>query len=184
VAKPKLYYFIGYPGSGKTTLAVDIATAAGAIHIWADDERHKLFPESSHSEKESLELYDLLNARAEKLLSEGENVVFDTNFNFYSDREKMREIAARQNAEPILIWMDVAYEIAKDRAVCTDKIRNGYKTSMSAEQFDNIASKLEVPRSGEPYIKIEEVRSGTDDALRELGLEPVTPKPHSKLDPL
>jgi predicted kinase len=173
VNKPKLYYFIGYPGSGKTTLALDIAKADRATHIWADDERHKLFPESTHSEKESLELYDLLNARAEKLLSEDNSVVFDTNFNFYSDREKMREIAARQKAEPILIWMDVPYETAKDRAICTDKVRNGYKTSMSAEQFDNIATKLEVPRSGEEYIKIEEVRHGTDEALSKLGLEPI-----------
>lgn len=168
--KPKLYYFIGYPGAGKTTLAKAIAEATEAVHLWADDERHKLFPEATHSHDESVKLYDALNQRAERLLAEGKSVVYDTNFNFYADRQLMRDMAARQGAEPVLIWLDVASGVAKDRAVCSDKTRNGYTISMSAEQFDSIAAKLEPPRSDENFIKIDSTKLDSQAALRQLGL--------------
>jgi predicted kinase len=166
----KLYYFIGYPGAGKTTLAKAIAQASGAVHLWADDERHKFFPEATHSHEESLKLYDILNHRAEQLLGEGKSVVFDTNFNFYHDHQTMRDIAARQNAEPVLIWLDVPVDVARDRAVCSDKIRNGYKISMSDEQFASITSKLEPPRENEKFIKIDSTKLDALAALKLLGL--------------
>jgi predicted kinase len=168
--KPKLYYFIGYPGAGKTTLAKAIAEAAPATHIWADDERHKLFPGTTHNQAESVKLYDILNGRAEQLLADAKSVVFDTNFNFYNDRQLMRQIAQRQNAEAILIWLDVPLQIAKERAVCGDQTRNGYTISMTAEQFDSIASKLEPPRKNEKFIKILDPKLDTKVAIRQLGL--------------
>jgi predicted kinase len=157
VNKPKLYFFVGFPGAGKTTLAKSIADATGATHIWADDERHQLFPAASHTEEESVQLYDILNRRAEELLSKGESVVFDTNFNYYDDRQAMRDIADRQKAETVMIWLNVPREIAKNRAVCSDKVRNGYKISMSNEQFDAIADKLEPPTDQEKYINIDDI---------------------------
>jgi predicted kinase len=170
VSKQKLYYFIGYPGAGKTTLAEAVAEASNAVHIWADDERHKLFPIASHSEDESLKLYDILNDRAEKLLSEGRSVVFDTNFNFYSDRQKMRQISDRQNAEAVLIWLDVPLEVARGRAVCSDKVRNGYTMSMSAQQFDAIASKLEKPHEDEKCFRFSVSNLDIEAVLKELQL--------------
>jgi len=96
MAKPKLYLLIGYPGAGKTTISKLIASTTGATHLWADVERHKLFGKPTHSQAESLKLYDYLNQEAEKLLAAGHSVVFDTNFNFHDDRQKLREIAGRQ----------------------------------------------------------------------------------------
>jgi predicted kinase len=119
VNKPKLYFFVGFPGAGKTTLAKSIADATGATHIWADDERHQLFPAASHT--------------------------------------AMRDIADRQKAETVMIWLNVPREIAKNRAVCSDKVRNGYKISMSNEQFDAIADKLEPPTDQEKYINIDDI---------------------------
>jgi len=151
---PKLYFFIGYPGAGKTTLSKKIEEATGAFHIWADDQRHKYFPEATHSEEESIKLYKILNEQAEDLLKSGKSVIFDTNFNYYDDREMMREIAEKSGAEPVLIWLDIPKELAKQRAVCTDVTRNGYKISMSEEQFDAISSKLEPPKNNEQFIKV------------------------------
>lgn len=153
--KPTLYLFIGYPGAGKTAVSKIIANATGAVHLWADVERHKLFPQPTHSEAESLELYDRLNHEAETLLAAGRSVVFDTNFNHYADRQKLRDIAARCGAETKLIWINLPKRLAKSRAVDHPITRNGYQVSMTESQFESIVAKLEPPAKDEKFIKID-----------------------------
>jgi predicted kinase len=155
MTKPKLYVLIGYPGAGKTTVAKIIAETTGAVHVWADAERHKIFSRPTHSQAESLELYDRLNRRASELLAAGKSVVYDTNFNFYADRQKMRDIAARNGAETVLLWITLPKQIAKQRAVNSNASRNGYQTGMTDEQFESIVTKLEPPGENEKYIKID-----------------------------
>jgi predicted kinase len=152
---PRLYYFVGYPGAGKTTIAEIIHEQTGAVHLWADRERHKLFGQPTHSTTESAKLYEYLDKTADRLLSEGQSVIFDTNFNFLADRQLMRDIAQRHNAKPVLIWVTTPKEIAQQRAVHEMNLRNGYESSMSTEQFDRIVSKLESPTPDESPIKID-----------------------------
>ncbi len=155
MAKPTLYLFIGYPGAGKTTAAKIIAEKTGAVHLWADLERHKLFPKPTHSLQESNQLYDQLNDAAEYLLAQGKSVVFDTNFNFYAARQKLRKIAARHGAETVVIWITTPAEVARERAICDHESRNGYTMTMTDEQFQAIVDKLEPPTRDEKIIKID-----------------------------
>ncbi|HUY85106.1 MAG TPA: ATP-binding protein [Candidatus Dormibacteraeota bacterium] len=170
MGEPKLYFFIGYPGAGKTTVSKFIAKATGATHLWADLERHKLFESPTHTEEESLQLYNRLNKQAEDLLATGRSVVYDTNFNFYSDRQKMRDIAARRGAEAVLIWINVPKEAAKKRAVNVRDSRNGYMISMTEEEFETIAAKLEPPKEDEKFIKINGLKLDRQEVLRLLSL--------------
>lgn len=155
MSRPILYIFIGYPGAGKTKVAKIIAEETGAKHLWADYERHKLFPKPSHSHQESAQLYEQMNQATEYLLAQGKSVIFDTNFNFYVDRQKLRNIAKRREADTIVVWVNTPLGVARERAVCSEQIRNGYTLSMTGKEFDAIVSKLQPPRKDEIIIKID-----------------------------
>ncbi len=170
MSKPQLYLFVGHPGAGKTTIAQIIQQKTGAVHLWADVERHRMFDQPTHSLQESQRLYEHLNDTAEQLLASGKSVVFDTNFNFYEDRQKLRDIADRQGAETIIIWVTTPLEVAKSRAVHAQVIRNGYAVIMSEGQFDAIAAKLEPPTEAEKVIKIDGTKLDQEELLRLLSL--------------
>lgn len=170
MAKPTLYLFIGYPGAGKTTVAKLIVDRTGAVHLWADAERHKMFGEPTHSKEESIELYNYLNHRAGELLASGEDVVFDTNFNYLADRDKLREIAAQNGGQTQVIWLTTPPEIARERSVCVPGTRNGYTVGMSEEQFNNIVEKLEAPEKNEKVIKIDGAKLDANHAIELLKL--------------
>ncbi|HVV25980.1 MAG TPA: ATP-binding protein [Candidatus Saccharimonadales bacterium] len=151
----RLYLMVGYPGAGKTTAARWIAERTGAVHLWADVERNKLFDRPTHSQAESNQLYERLNEQTEQLLANGRSVVFDTNFNHYADRQLLRGIAARYKAETLVVWVCTPAAIARERAVHSRVVRNGYDFAMTGQQFDAIANKLEPPRKNEKIIKID-----------------------------
>ncbi len=115
--KPNLYLLVGYPGSGKTTLSKYISQKTNAVHLWADQERQAMFDFPSHSKKESDQLYNILDKKTSHLLANGMSVVFDTNFNYFSDRQLLREIGQKNNANNLLIWLTTPKHIAKARAL-------------------------------------------------------------------
>lgn len=168
MGKPVLYLMVGYPGAGKTTVAQLIAKQTGAVHLWADWERHKLFSAPSHDEVESRQLYERLNRTAETLLAEGKSVVFDTNFNYRRDRQLLREIATRQGAETVVVWLVTSPEVARERAVHANVVRNGYDFVMTTKQFDRIAGHLEPPGKDEKVIKINGVKLDQNEVMRLL----------------
>ena len=169
--QPILYLFIGAPGAGKTTIARIIAENTSAVHLWADAERHKLFAHPTHSKEESDLLYESLNTKAEQLLAQGKSVIFDTNFNFYTDRKKLADIAKRHNAKTLVIWLTTPTDIARARAVGTQEMRNGYMMNMTDEQFDAIIAKLEPPTSAEDTIEIDGSSVDRDTVIRLLNLD-------------
>lgn len=170
VGKPKLYLLVGYPGAGKTTLSKLIAARTGAIHLWADVERHKLFGGATHSQAESHTLYDYLNKETDKLLAAGHSVVFDTNFNFRADRDLLRQLAQKNKAETVVVWVQIPKQVAKDRVVGKVDPRNGYRVAMTEPQFNAITAKLEPPAEDENVIKINGSKFDRNEAIRLLRL--------------
>jgi predicted kinase len=151
-----LYLMVGYPGSGKTTVSKIIHELTGAVHLWADHERQQMFKTPEHSHQENIKLYDELNERTDELLRQGKSVIFDTNFNFYRDRERLRRIAARNGAHAVVIWITTSKPVARERA--TQK-SEGQDTriwgNMPVADFDRIARNLQPPKDDEHTIELD-----------------------------
>jgi predicted kinase len=147
---------VGYPGSGKTTTARIIQELTGAVHLWADHERNKRFVNPTHSHTENIQLYDELNKEVQRLLHAGKSVIFDTNFNFASDRKRLRAIADAEGARSTVVWVTTDQELAKTRAT---KQSHGQETriwgNMSVADFTRIASKLQPPSPGEQALTLD-----------------------------
>jgi len=169
VAKPVLYIFVGYPGSGKTTVAKIIAEMSSAEHLWADHERHKMFNQPTHAVSESRRLYAHLNQVTDRLLSQGLSVIFDTNFNYYSDRQHLRQIAKKRQAKTILIWLTTPLAIARARA--TEHSHNKETRiwgNMPPEVFDRMSSQLELPKRYEAAIQIDGTNINRENLKQQL----------------
>jgi len=153
---PTLYLMLGYPGSGKTTASKLLHQITGAEHLWADHERKKRFAVPSYTHAENLKLYAELNAMAGRLLAEGKSVIFDTNFNFFSDRQKLRRIAAKYNAPVIVVWVVAPKAVARERAT-QDAHRQETRIlgDMTVANFERMSKNLQPPRAGETVVQLD-----------------------------
>ncbi|HSX36387.1 MAG TPA: ATP-binding protein [Patescibacteria group bacterium] len=151
-----LFLMVGYPGSGKTTVSKWIHELTGATHLWADHIRNERFPHPTHSHQENLELYAALNQDTEDLLAAGNSVIFDTNFNFYKDRKKLKVIAAKAGARTVVVWITTPKDIARRRATehSADQDTRVWG-NMPLERFERISSNLQEPGPEEQPIKLD-----------------------------
>lgn len=171
MSKPTLYLMLGYPGAGKTTTAKAIHRLTGAVHLWADEIRKERFGKPTHSHEENLQLYSHLNEVTDELLSTGQSVIFDTNFNFYKDRQHLRDIAAKHGAETKLVWVTTPKAIAKERATM-DAHRQDTRVlgDMPVEQFERISNNLQSPQADEPFIEVDGTKVSDKYIASLLGL--------------
>lgn len=153
--KPTLYLFVGYPGAGKTHVAKLIEDRTGAEHLWADCIRQERFPQPTHSRAESKQLYNELNQQTARLLASNNSVIFDTNFNFYDDRQLLRQIAVDNGAQAVLIWVNTPKAVAYKRAVHGEASRNGYAVNITKADFERMAGNLQPPRDDEKAVIID-----------------------------
>lgn len=173
MSKTMLYMMVGHAGSGKTTTSRILHDLTGAVHIWADHERGKMFEKPTHAPAESRALYDALNARLEQLLKAGKSVIFDTNFNKYSDRQLMRDIAAKHGADVRLIWVQTDRNLARERAThLTHSYRNGYKTQMAVDRWEQMANNLQPPTDDEEPIILDGTKITPEYVAGKLGIAP------------
>lgn len=165
-----LFLMVGFPGAGKTTAAKFIKQFTGAEHLWADHERRHMFNKPTYSHQENLELYEQLNKVAEQMLAAGKSVIFDTNFNFYKDREHLRKIATKHDADTVVVWVQTKKETAKQRAVEDAHLHTHTRVlgHMPEDHFERIAGNLEPPLPNEVQIVLDGTKITHDYIAKEL----------------
>jgi len=152
---PALFLLLGFPGAGKTTAAEVIADLTGATHLSSDKARMDLFGKPSFSKAEHDELYRSLDKQTEELLAQGKSVIYDANLNRYKHRKEKYRICEHTGAKPILIWVQTPKDIARGRAVHTERLHLVPPSESPRQMFDRIAEIIEEPDEQEPYIALD-----------------------------
>ncbi len=156
MTQPVLFLTVGFPGAGKTTASRLIHELTGAEHLWADHERRERFAQPTYSHQENLHLYAELNEKADTLLGAGKSVVYDTNFNYHRDRERLRLIARKHHARTFIVWVVTPAELARERATKdAHKQTTRLLGDMPVERFEQITQHLEQPQPDEQIIRLE-----------------------------
>ncbi len=162
---------LGYPGAGKTTVSKIIHELTGAVHLWADHIRRERYHPPSYTHQENIELYDHLNTLTAELLAANNSVIFDTNFNFFKDRERLRQIAKQHGANTIVVWVTTTKDLSRKRATEDAHMQeNRVLGDIPVETFERMSRNLEDPRKNEDTIKIEGVDVTTEIVKQKLGL--------------
>ncbi len=161
--KPTLFLMVGLPGSGKTTTAKILHALTGAEHLWADKVRIHMFTEPTYSRLENEQLYHKLNEQTSSLLANGKSVIFDTNFNFYEDREKLRNIASDNGARCVVVWVQADKQTAKKRAIKDAELQETRVLGNIPEaDFERMVKNLEKPQSNEQVVIVDGTKVSTE----------------------
>jgi predicted kinase len=89
----------GLPGTGKSTVAKELAKSINGKLLRTDIIRKEVFKKPKYTEREKQNVYELLFSRAEQLLSKNISCVLDGTFYKKSLREKAHDVAKKTGAK-------------------------------------------------------------------------------------
>lgn len=114
MSTPTLVAVCGLPGTGKTTVAEEIADRRDARLLRTDVVRTDLFPDPDYTEDEAEAVYDELFDRATAALANGD-VVLDATFRTEKFRDGARAAAVEAGAEFGLVAVECDDEVVRRR---------------------------------------------------------------------
>lgn len=154
--KPLLILLYGFPGSGKTFFARQLADQLLSAHVQADRIRAELFANPVYDKQENLIVTSLTNYMASEFLNAGVSVIYDMNALRVGQRRTLRNMATAAGAETILVWLQIDMESAFGRSAKRDrrKADDRYAQSLDRPGFDLLASGMQNPAAVEHYVVI------------------------------
>ena len=155
LSRPVFVCFYGYPGSGKSYVARNLAETVGLAYVSADRIRNELFEHPRYDTQENAIVDHLMRYMSEEFLNTGVGVVYDANAFRVSQRRSLRELAKRNKAEFYLVWLQIDEESAftrtqnRDRRTSDDK----YAEPQTRLSFDKQVLAMQNPQ-GESYLVV------------------------------
>lgn len=154
-SKPTIICLYGYPGSGKSYLARNLANDIQLANISSDRIRSELFQTPRYDSQENAIITHLMDFICDEFLNTGTSVIYDVNALRLAQRRKIRELARKHRAEFLLIWLQIdinsAYERTqeRDRRTMDDK----YAEPQTKNTFDSQVNGMQNP-DGEDYLVV------------------------------
>lgn len=158
MAPPKLVVVGGLIGTGKSTVARELAAALGAAWLRTDEirrrefRRHRRtgqgFAEGLYAPSVTERVYRRLSRRADVLLREGRSVVCDGTFARARWRQRLRGIARRRGASFHVVECTVPRAVAMRRVAGRDATRADLSEARP-EFYDRLRAGFEPPQRGE-----------------------------------
>ncbi len=154
--KPLLILLYGFPGAGKTHFARQLSETIHAAHVQGDRIRGELFDDPRHDKQENDVVTHLSLYMTEEFLKSGISVIYDVNTMRLAERRRLRDVARKVKAQPVLIWLQIDTESAlarlgqRDRRKTDDK----YAASYDRAGFETVIGQMQNPHITEDYIVI------------------------------
>lgn len=139
----KVIMGIGAPGAGKTTFLKNFAEKYGYNYVCPDEIRSRLTGNPMDQTKNE-EAWNIAYGTVGKLISKGENVVFDATFAKMPDRTRFIRFARAVGAEKIQgVYVDVPLEVAKERNAGRERVTPEYAVERLHRQLSENPPQIE-----------------------------------------
>lgn len=154
--KPFFLMFYGYPGAGKTYFARQFCENFQSAHLQADKVRSELFAEPRFDKQENDIVNSLMDYMAEEFLTAGLSVAYDMNAAKAGQRRKLRNLAIKNGAIPLVVWLQIDQDTAFYRSTNRDRRRTDDKFAVNWDEphFNNITTSMQRPTNAENYAVI------------------------------
>lgn len=115
VPTTRIIAFCGPPCTGKSTLAIKVATHLKLSHLQMDQVRKQLIPASQHDKKDIDIAYRAMHFAAGLLLEHNVDVIVDSTYGRFQQRRDLEAIAQKAQALLFLIQCKISPQEAKVR---------------------------------------------------------------------
>jgi predicted kinase len=155
LAKPILICLYGFPGSGKSYTARKLAESIQLAQVSGDRIRSELFEHPRYDQQENAIVAHLMNYMTEEFLAAGVSVVYDANAMRIAQRRNLRDLARKNHAEYMLVWLQIDTDSAfartqnRDRRTSDDK----FAQPQNMVSFQRQMSGMQNPQ-GEDYLVV------------------------------
>jgi predicted kinase len=148
MSKPILHLICGLPGSGKTTLALQLERQHKAIRFCPDEWMKRLGFKVYDQEKRAL-IEQLQWETAQSLLQSGNNVILEFGFWTKGEREKFRQQASSLGARTKIHFCDASLSDLKKRIIERNKILSEDGNHVNPDDIGNWVKIFEKPTADE-----------------------------------
>jgi predicted kinase len=179
---PVLIAIGGLSGTGKSTLAVQLAAyvgrAPGALHVRSDVERKRLFgvPETQRLERQHYRIgtaqrvYSIVEDKARRALDAGQAVIVDAVFAKQDDRAAIVAIARVAGCEFVGLWLTAPSDlliarVARRRGDASDADRRVVRAQLGYDLGDIAWTQVDASQTPEHSL------AETRQALGAAGIE-------------
>jgi|AntRauTorcE11897_2_1112592.scaffolds.fasta_scaffold00062_58 predicted kinase len=154
--KPIFVLLYGFPGSGKSFFARQLADELGMAHIHSDRIRYELFENPRFDNKENEVVNQIMDYMTEEFMRAGISVIYDANTPKLAERRMLRDYARKQKFAPLLVWIQIDPESAFYRVMNRDrrKTDDKYSSPIDRTTFEQLAGAMQNPNMNEDYVVI------------------------------